>query len=304
MSVSDLGGDGRGQSAPGGGRQRPPRRAVVVRDVERLTPQLTRVVVSGDLQNWKAEIPGGHFKLFVPGGDTGAAGDADGANRTRAVGEAGAAGQQGEELWVIRTYTVRACDPDRGLLTIDFAIHADGPATEWAKRAQVGQELKISGMSRPGYAPGEGSAFTLFIADQSALPAVAAIVEALPAGYQARALIEIPTDAGRLELTTDADLQVEWILEAGAPCEALVGAALEAVAGLAAGPGGPAPGPSEPAVGEVHEYWVGCEAEAMRELRRHLVHDRGVPPSSLYTRAYWKQSVANHPDHDTGDDVD
>jgi NADPH-dependent ferric siderophore reductase len=238
-----------------------------VRDVERLTPQLTRVVAAGDLQSWKAEIPGGHFKLFVP--DDGAEGGGEGAGRA------------------MRTYTARACDPEAGLLTIDFAIHAEGPATSWAKTARPGEELQISGMARPGYAPGEGAQSTVFIADQSALPAVAAIAEALPVGYRALALIEIPAETERIELDTAADLQLEWIIESGAPCERLVAAALALA----------------PLEGQV-EYWVGCEADAMRAIRRNLVHERGVNPRALHTRAYWKQSVANHPDHDTGDDVD
>jgi NADPH-dependent ferric siderophore reductase len=234
---------------------------VIVRGVEQLTPQLTRVIVAGDLQNWKAEIPGGHFKLFVPDG-------------------------QGEEP-AMRTYTARSCDPESGLLTIDFAIHAEGPATKWASAAQPGEELQISGMARPGYAPGEDAQVTVFIADQSALPAVAAIAEALPAGYRAKALVEIPAEAERIELTTDAELEVEWIIESGVPCEQLVAAAL-------------ALGAPE---GEV-EYWVGCEADAMRTIRRHLLHELELSPRALHTRAYWKQSVANHSDHDTGEDVD
>ncbi len=280
---------------PDGRPPRPPRRDVVVREVQQLTPQLIRVVVSGDLQNWKAPIPGGHFKLFVPGGARNGAAGAGGD-----LGEGGASGE-GEE-WLIRTYTVRACDPDASLLTIDFAIHAKGPATQWAKAARPGDEIKISGISRPGYAPGEESGFTLFIADQSALPAVAAIAEALPSGYRAKALIEIPSDAERLEFNTEADLEVEWILESGGPCERLVAAALSDEV-TAEGRDGSAASEADPS-GHGVEYWVGCEADAMREIRRHLLHDRGVNPRSLHTRAYWKQSVANHPDHDTGEDVD
>ncbi len=262
MSVSDSGVDGGGPRPGGSGRPRPPRRSVVVREVERLTPQLTRVVVSGDMRNWKAEVPGGHFKLFVPD-------------------------PTAEQERAMRTYTARACDPEAGLLTIDFAIHADGPATRWATAARPGEELEISGAARPGYAPGEDTDLTVFIADQSALPAVAAIAEALPRGYRARALIEIPAATEQLQLVTDAELEVEWIIESGAPCERLVAAA------LALGP----------QAGQV-EYWVGCEADAMRVVRRHLRHGLGVAPRALHTRAYWKQSVANHPDHDIGDDVD
>lgn len=234
----------------------------MVSDVESLTPQLTRVVFTGDLDNWKAATPGGHFKLFVP--------------------------QPGEDEPAMRTYTVRACDPDNGRLTVDFALHAGGPATAWAKSAAAaGQELQISGVSRSGYAPGEGAAWTVFLADHAALPAVAAITEALPAGHPTRVLVEIPADSERIELPSDATLEVEWLLASGEPCAPLVDGAraLELPEG-----GG--------------EVWVGCEAGAMREIRAHLLHERGLSHGALHTRSYWKRDVVNHPDHDFGDDVD
>jgi NADPH-dependent ferric siderophore reductase len=245
--------------AGGGGRVRPPRRTFVVSEVSELTPQLIRVVAEGDLQNWQTGAPGGHFKLFAP--------------------------QIGEDP-AMRTYTPRHVDAERGRLTVDFALHADGPATAWVRRAAPGEEIQISGMARAGYAPSESSSWTVFIADQSALPAVAAIAEALPSGYRAKALIEIPTTAEELELASDAELEISWIVESGAPCEQLVAAALALA--LPEGEG---------------EIWVGCEADSMREIRRHLLHELGLSPRSLHTRAYWKHDVANHPDHDTGEEI-
>ena len=243
----------------GGGRVRPPRRRVIVSDVRQLTPQLIRVVAEGDLSNWQTGAPGGHFKLFAP--------------------------QAGEDP-AMRTYTPREVDVDGGRLTVDFALHADGPATAWVRSAAPGDELEISGMARAGYTPSETAGWTIFLADQSALPAVASIAEALPAGYDARAVIEIPTAAEELELASDAELAVSWVVESGAPCEQLVAAAI--ALGLPDGEG---------------EIWVGCEADSMREIRRHLLHELGLSPRSLHTRAYWKTDVANHSDHDTGDEI-
>jgi NADPH-dependent ferric siderophore reductase len=248
-----------GQRRAGGGRVRPPRRTFVVSEVSQLTPQLIRVVADGDLQNWQTGAPGGHFKLFAP--------------------------QAGEDP-AMRTYTPRHVDADAGRLTVDFALHADGPATAWVRAAAPGEEIQISGMARAGYAPSQTAGWTVFIADQSALPAVAAITEGLPAGYEAHALIEIPTAAEELELASDADLDISWIVESGAPCEQLVAAALALE--LPEGEG---------------DIWVGCEADSMREIRRHLLHKLGLSPKSLHTRAYWKHDVANHSDHDTGEEI-
>ena len=48
--------------------------------------------------------------------------------------------------------------------------------------------------------------------------------------------------------------------------------------------------------------WIGLEASAMRTVRRHLLGERGLDRDQLYTRGYWKIGVADHPDHDTGED--
>ena len=49
--------------------------------------------------------------------------------------------------------------------------------------------------------------------------------------------------------------------------------------------------------------WVACEAVAMRNLRRHLLNDRGMERAAINTQGYWKFGAANHPDHDTGEDI-
>ncbi len=48
--------------------------------------------------------------------------------------------------------------------------------------------------------------------------------------------------------------------------------------------------------------WVGLEATAMRAVRGHLLGERGLDRQQLYTQGYWKLGVADHPDHDTGED--
>jgi NADPH-dependent ferric siderophore reductase len=51
------------------------------------------------------------------------------------------------------------------------------------------------------------------------------------------------------------------------------------------------------------QVWLACEAQAMRHIRAHLLHERGLAPTSLYTRGYWQVGEVNHPDHDYGEDV-
>ena len=48
--------------------------------------------------------------------------------------------------------------------------------------------------------------------------------------------------------------------------------------------------------------WVACESGAMRDIRRYLTRERGIPLSQLVTRGYWRAGEQNHPDHDYGED--
>ena len=240
-------------------RQRPPRRSVAVHSIEQITPRLRRVIARGELDGWDPAGPGAHFKVFVP--------------------------QPDADEPAMRTYTVRSFEP--GALTIDFAQHSDGPATAFAEQAEVGATFEISGVARSGFVPAESSAWCVFLADHAALPAVAAILESLPAGLQALVIVELQDPQDALQLESSAELEIRWLTEAGRPCDQLVAAAAEL--SLPEGEG---------------EVWVGCEAGQMRQIRAHLLRERELSPRALHTRAYWKQHVANHSDHDTGEDDD
>ncbi|MEU6138814.1 siderophore-interacting protein [Streptomyces sp. NPDC047081] len=263
MTTPQTTGTTRGGRGRGG---RLPRRRLTVADVTRVTPRLVRVRAEGDLAGWTADGPGAHLKLFVPAPDGGTA---------------------------MRTYTVRDHDPDRGELTVEFGIHADGPATGWARATAPGDTLEISGQARGGFFPREASRI-LLLGDHCALPAMASILEALPAGTRAEAVVEVVDLDDRIDVTGPARPEVTWVAESGRPGGQLL-AAVERM-----------PFPQEPT-----EVWVGCEAGVMREIRRHLLAQGASTARSassspgavvLHTRAYWKAGTANHSDHDTGED--
>ena len=41
----------------------------------------------------------------------------------------------------------------------------------------------------------------------------------------------------------------------------------------------------------------------MRDIRRHLLFDRGMERSAIHTHGYWKLGASNHPDHDLGEEI-
>ena len=181
-----------------------------------------------------------------------------------------------EDMPVRRTYTVRSVDAEARTLAIDFVVHGDeGIAGPWAAAAVPGDRLCFSG---PGgqYAPSTEAVEYLFIGDDSAIPAIAAAAEALPASAQGLVLIEVEGGANEVPLSVPAGVELRWIhrqAEDGALADygtALV-AAVQALT------------PPTSAV----DVFAHGEREAMKELRRILHTEWGLDRRSMSLSAYW-----------------
>ncbi|MEU8248353.1 siderophore-interacting protein [Nonomuraea sp. NPDC048916] len=243
-------------------------RGVVLR-TERLTPHMIRVVVGGDgLRDFATRGLTDHYvKLVFPH---------EGVDYPMPFSVQNVRETMPREVWPrLRTYTVRAWDAEALELTIDFVYHGDkGLAGPWAARAVAGDEVMMLG---PGgdYAPDQGAAWHLLAGDESALPAIAASVEALPEGASAYVFVEVDGPRDELKLDASSDVRVAWLYRNGRP----VGDALvEAVTGLAFPDG------------DVHAFVHG-EAGFVKRLRRHLRVERGVPMERLSISGYWRAGV-------------
>lgn len=182
------------------------------------------------------------------------------------------------DAWpVTRTYTVRSFDAAAGELAVDFVVHGDeGLAGPWAAAAQPGDRLVCSG---PGgaYSPDPAAEWHLFAGDESALPAIAAALGALPADARGLALLEVGSGADALELEAPEGIEVRWLSRGGNPAgETLVLA--EAVASTEWLPGTPS-------------VFAHGERGAMKELRA-LFKERGVPREKLSLSGYWAHGRA------------
>lgn len=116
-----------------------------------------------------------------------------------------------EDRPVTRTYTVREVNSAERWISIDFVVHGDGGiAGPWAARVQPGEWVSFSG---PGgaYSPDPDADWYLFTGDESALPAIAAALEALPADAVGDAFIEVSGPADELGLTAPAGVTVNWL---------------------------------------------------------------------------------------------
>ncbi len=187
----------------------------------------------------------------------------------------------------MRTYTPLAVRPEALEVDVDFVLHGEGPASNWASQAQVGQVLFLMGPG-PAYQLDTRAAHHLLIADDSALPAVETILAALPASASAQVLLEVTDGAEQRPLHSAAGLEVQWLARGGDHRAA--GLALENALRVLQ------------AVPPESRIYVACEAAAMRRIRRLLADELGVSRSQMVGRGYWKLDEVNHPDHDYGDD--
>src|SRR6478736_7697678 len=117
-----------------------------------------------------------------------------------------------QDLWPVRRrYTVRSWDERSGLLTLDFVVHGDeGVAGPWAAGTAPGDTLVFEGPGS-GYRPDPEADWHLLVGDESALPAIAAAVEALPDDATAQVFVEVAGPQDEVDFDTSARVDVHWV---------------------------------------------------------------------------------------------
>jgi NADPH-dependent ferric siderophore reductase len=241
----------------------------VVKRVERLNPGMVRVVVGGDaLAALNAGVYTDEYvKIQFP---------LAGVAYPEPFDVAAIRESMPREQWpVVRTYTVRRWVPEATELWIDFVVHGDaGIAGPWAARAQPGDPVYFAG---PGgkYAPSPAADWHLLAGDESALPAISAALERMPADAHVQAFIEVDGPADEQKLDAPAAAEITWIHRAGRP----IGEALVAAVRAFDFPAGRL------------QAFVHGEAGFVKELRRHLLADRGATMDQLSISGYWRQGM-------------
>ncbi|MEV6398807.1 siderophore-interacting protein [Streptomyces sp. NPDC051907] len=241
------------------------REAQVVR-TERITPHMVRIVLGGEsLAGLEIGAFTDHYikLLFAP----------EGVSYPEPFDIEQIRAELPRDQWPAnRTYTVRSWDPVHRELTVDFVVHGDeGLAGPWAARARVGDTARFLGPGG-GYAPDPAADWHLLVGDESALPAIAASLERMPAGAVVHAFVEVAGPEEEQKIVTPDGVEITWLHRGDRP----VGEALTAaVTGL-----------DFPA-GSVCAFVHG-EAAFVKDLRRHLRRDRQVPRENLSISGYWR----------------
>ncbi|MEV7758143.1 siderophore-interacting protein [Microbacterium sp. NPDC089180] len=288
----------------------------VVKSARRLSPHFARITfTSPDFEVFGIDRRDQRVKIVLPGADgrlcdigqhdPEAIDNGEWYTRWRDLPE--------DERMPFRTYTVRRIDPAALELDIDFVLHHDaGPAGAWAESAMAGDSILVVGPdarsddSAQGIDFHPGTAQRLLLAgDETAAPAICAILEGLGPGFVVDAFVEVPTIDDALSVGPGA-LPVTWLARDDRPHgEALI----EAVEAWAAGSRAvleraAAPRPQEledidldvdllwdsPADGEGEFYaWIAGESQTVKTLRRLLVQGHGVDRKRVAFMGYWRE---------------
>ncbi len=254
-------------------RREPPRfRSVAVQRVERLGPRLVRVTLGGaELEGLTVDEPAASVRLLLP--------DAPGATLVMPVWNGNEFLRADGSRPTIRTFTPRRLDPDAPELDIDAVLHGVGPASQWAGGVTPGAAAALSGPGR-GYTIDTETPAFLLAGDESAIPAISQLLEALPHSSAVHVRIEVADADGRVPLPAHPRVTVEWSdLPSGAPPGDALVAAVRAV-------------DLPPGV----RVWAAGEAAAMQRIRRYLFDERNMQRSQTTVRGYWKRGRAGADD--------
>jgi NADPH-dependent ferric siderophore reductase len=256
---------------------------------ERLGPSLVRVSFAGDdLRFFQSDGRDQSLSLFLPqpGQDVPAVPYELGDGWWQAWREL-----PDDVRAVMRSYTLAGLRTDvRGEtvgIDIDFVLHGvepgaavpAGPASRWASQASAGDRVVLLGPALADnrairFRPPADTDLVVIWADETALPAASAVLESLPAGMPARVWLEVHHAGDIQDLATEADAEITWLVRGeGAP------SAPDAVRAAPLPPG------------RLPYAWIAGESGRVKELRRHLVRERGIDKRRVTFVGYWREGL-------------
>jgi len=213
----------------------------------------------------------------------------------------------------LRTYTVRAVRPHRREVDVDMVLHGvTGPASRWAADARPGSTACLLGPNADfggvhggiDFRPPAGTDRILLVGDETAVPAISAILAGLPSGACGEAVLEVPDGADMLPVCAPAGVRVTWLPRDGTVHGTHLVPAVQAAAGrLLGAAAAPADEPEDvdvdrellwevpagvPAATAGFYAWLAGEAGVIKALRRHLISACGVDRRAVAFMGYWR----------------
>jgi NADPH-dependent ferric siderophore reductase len=246
----------------------PPFQEVTVVSRDELSPRMLRLTLEGDcLRDVEVTQPGTSIRFVVPWPGS----------------ELELPEWQGNEFLLadgsrpaLRTFTPLGPDGEHGRLDLQIVRHPGGAVSQWAERAEVGTRAGVSGPGA-GYDFPDGAEVLLVLGDETAMPAIAQLIEMAPASLRLDVHVETISDDARLDLgARDGDSLTWYTTAPGAtPGHRLA----EHVATLDELPEGTF-------------VWASGEASAMQAIRNHVFKTLHAARERATVRGYWKPARA------------
>ena len=171
----------------------------------------------------------------------------------------------------MRDYTPCAYQPGSTELTLEFALHAQGAASDWARNARVGDTAVIGGPKGSMVVPMDYD-WHMLAGDTSALPAIQRRLAELPRQARAWVFVQAEDPRDQRPLPSQAAVELQWLPSSTALLQALRAAALPAGEGF---------------------VWCAGEASVMARVRDLLLGERQLPRDHARISAYWKAGAAD-----------
>lgn len=221
------------------------RREVEVSKIERLAEHLVRITFRGEaLEDFVSGSFDDHVKFMFA--------DSDGET-------------------IRRDYTPRHFDRERREITIEFALHGHGKASQWAARADVGQRAAIGGPRGSTIIPADVD-WHLLAGDETALPAIRRRLEELPASAEVTVIV-LAAPGERCDLQSRAAARIRRVATADELVAAVYAWEVPGGEGFA---------------------WCAGEASTMAALREVLAHEKRLPKEAMRVAAYWKRGASEY----------
>ena len=223
---------------------------------EQISPGFVRLTLVGEMRDFVSDGFDDHFKLILP---------QPGLDKPLLP-----AMVDGKPVIDGPRPTMRNYTPLRwttNTLTVDFALHEHGPATEWARTAPMGSWIGVAG-PRGSLVIRKDFPWYVMLTDASGLPALERALSELPATAHVMVRLALP-EADRRPLHSAAQLDLQW-----------VDSLPEAASALQLPPG----------EGFV---WAAGEHHDMAAVRQQVLA-LGAHPKRMRISAYWKRGAADH----------
>ncbi len=242
-------------------------REIRVRRIADVTPHIRRITFAGeDLARFDSDAL--HVRLLFPPA---------GLEKP----EWPKPGKNGRPAWpdeprrpAARIYTIRRVDVAAGELDIDFVLHdAPGVASDWARFAREGDMIGLLG---PGGRETAAADWRLLAGDETAIPAIARILEKLSATARGLALIEVEDEREIQTFAHPAGFEIRWLFRRGveAGFDAPLRVAVRAVEW-----------PQEDSI----FGWIAAEETVARDIRKHWRDERGLTRAQHLAVGYWRR---------------